>query len=81
VIDVGMGEHDGIELPRLNAQLSIDGEGFLPPALEESAVEQHCARTRPNDVLRARNGSRGAYEFDFQPAPRPFALPESETAT
>jgi hypothetical protein len=56
VIDVGMTQHDRVELPRIEGLRRVEPRGVFAVALEEAAVEQHPAAiplqqvTRPGDL-------------------------------
>jgi hypothetical protein len=63
VVDVGMREHDGVDLVDRNMQVAIALVRLLSVALEHSAIEQDCGFRGAQDVFRSRDGARGADEF------------------
>ena len=50
VVDVGMGEDDGVDVLRLEPQVPVSTEAFLAPALEEAAVEKDPGTADLDDV-------------------------------
>lgn len=65
MIDVGVGEHDAVDLLWIERKGAVPFHGFGPAALVEATIEQDALAIDFKEVLRASGGSGSAAEFDF----------------
>ena len=49
MVEVGVGEHDGVERRRVDRRLGSSCAGGAPDALEQPAVDQHVGLRRPDE--------------------------------
>ncbi len=62
VVNVGVGEDEGIHVPDLERQVAVALESLLPPPLEQTAVEQDVAPVDGEHVHRTGDGAHSTHE-------------------
>ena len=66
VVDMGMGEYDGVDILGVDHDVAVGCIGFEALALEHTAVQQDfLAMVGGDEVLAARHFLGGTDEFDF----------------
>ncbi|HEV2440477.1 MAG TPA: hypothetical protein VGX97_10490 [bacterium] len=64
VVQVGVGEHHGVDARRVEREAAVDAGGLLAASLEQSAVEEEARPARLDQVHRAGDGAHRAGEGD-----------------